>query len=100
MVCLWFAEASVLPEAAADVLAEGTPTTNSNDPDNASCTALSTEQARTLAAALDDAGTQRRDPQQQLEPTYNLSDATGKSAGTIMFTPYLPHGEAPCIACG
>ena len=99
MVCLWYAETSVLAEAAAEVLTEGTPTTNPDDPDNASCTALTTAQARRLAAALDDAGTQR-DPNMQPELGYMLVDAAGQNAGNIMFTPYLPHGEAPCISCG
>jgi hypothetical protein len=99
MVCLWYSETSVLPEAAVEVLAEGTPATHPNDPDNASCTALTTEQARALAAALDDAGTQR-DPNLRGELGYTLVDAAGNGPGGIMFTPYLPHGEAPCISCG
>jgi hypothetical protein len=88
----------MLPETGAAVLAEGTPTANSHDQD-ASCTDLSTAQARTLATALDNAGT-RRNPSQNLQPDYDLVDAGGQNAGSIMFTPYLPHGEAPCIACG
>ena len=31
---------------------------------------------------------------------YGLVDAAGKDAGNIMFTPYLPHGEGPCLLCG
>ena len=80
------------------MLAEGTPTTLPYDPD-ASCTELSTEQARLLAAALDDAGA-RRDSEGEPEFDYGLVDAAGKDAGNIMFTPYLPHGEAPCLLCG
>jgi hypothetical protein len=99
MVCLWGAETSVLPEAAAEVLTEGTPATHPEDPDNASCTALTTAQARMLAAALDDAGMQR-DPNMDAELLYMLVDAAGQNAGNIMFTPSLPHGEAPCINCG
>jgi hypothetical protein len=99
MVCLWGAETSVLPDAAAEVLSQGTPIPHPDDPDNAGCTTLTTEQARTLAAALDDAG-MRRDPNMQTQLLFMLVDAAGQNLGNVMFTPYLPHGEAPCIDCG
>ena len=95
-ICLY--RTGVLPEAAAEVLAEGTPTTLPYDPD-ASCTELSTEQARLLAAALDETGA-RRGSEGEPEFDYGLVDAAGKDAGNIMFTPYLPHGEGPCLLCG
>jgi hypothetical protein len=96
MICLW--GTGVLPEAAAELLAEGTPTTAS-DRGDASCTALSTEQARFLAAALDDAGARRDSTNSEPEFYYELVDAAGQRAG-LMFTPLLPHGEAPCLLCG
>jgi hypothetical protein len=95
-VCLY--RTGVLPEAVAAVLAEGTPTTPPDDAD-ASCTDLSTDQTRTLAAALDDAGA-RRGPDQEPEFDYVLVDGAGQDAGNIMFTPYLPHGVSPCLLCG
>jgi hypothetical protein len=96
MVCLWNAETSVLPDAAESVLTEGTPATPPpNDPDdNTSCTDLSTEQARRLAAALDDAGMQG-EPSRGNGLLYGLVKPGAKDAGNIAFTPYLPHGEAP-----
>ena len=97
MVCIWYGESSVLPEAAVEVLAEGTPATHPHDPDNTSCTTLTTEQARQLTTALDEVGTRREG---KAEISYFLVDAAGDDAGNMMLTPYLPHGQAPCIDCG
>ena len=98
MICLeGFSETSSLPQPATEVLGEGTLATATDR--HASCTDLSTEQARTLAAALDDAGV-GRDSTRGSELGYMFVDAAGQNVGYVSFSPYLPHGEAPCLACG
>jgi hypothetical protein len=60
---------------------------------------VTTEEARALAAALDDAGVKRK------RGTYALA-YSGKAPGprgntfSITFEPILPHGESTCSACG
>jgi hypothetical protein len=60
---------------------------------------VTTEEARALAAAFDNAGVERFEPARLLG--YRL-EARGRSGNTVFITfePYLPHGEATCSACG
>lgn len=61
--------------------------------------AVTTEEARTLAETLDEAGFKRSGAEYAL--AYTL-DAPGTSGNVIdvTFEPMLPHGEATCSACG
>jgi len=60
---------------------------------------VTTEEARALAKALDNAGVERFEPAKVL--AYRL-EAPGRSGNTvtISFEPYLPHGETTCSPCG
>jgi hypothetical protein len=60
---------------------------------------VTTEEARALAEALDNAGLERFEPARLLG--YRL-EAPGRSGKTVIITfePYLPHGETTCSACG
>ena len=69
---------------------------------------LTTEEARALAQALDDAGLKQFLPTGQLgyrsEAPGTSADPpvpeTGQSEVFITFEPYLPHGERICLPCG
>jgi hypothetical protein len=62
------------------------------------CSDLTTDEARAVAVALDDAGLERRSAGRlnyQIEaPGSNPSEAS------VHFEPYLPHGEITCSVCG
>ena len=71
---------------------------------------LTTEQARALARALDDAGLKQKTPHAQLAYLVEIPgksvDPPGPAKGPvrngvfISFEPYLPHGEWECSPCG
>jgi hypothetical protein len=71
---------------------------------------LTTEQARALARALDDAGLREKTPQAQLGYLVEIPGASVdpgppakgpvRNAIFIGFEPYLPHGEWICSPCG
>jgi hypothetical protein len=69
---------------------------------------LTTEKARALARALDDAGLNEKKPQAQLAYLFEARgtsvDLPGKGRVRnqvfIAFEPYLPHGEWICSPCG
>ena len=71
------------------------------------CSDLTTEEARTLAKALEDAGpTEKADPDGsfrtdsfRLDYTFD-APAQGQRGVSIYFEPYLPHGEIICSPCG
>ncbi len=59
------------------------------------CFAVTTNEARSLAEALDAAGPAKKG---RLNFTFN---APGPSRQVwIGFSPYFPHGETTCLACG
>ena len=60
---------------------------------------VTTEEARALAEAFENAGVERFEPTKVL--AYRL-EAPGRSGNTvtISFEPYLPHGETTCSPCG
>ncbi len=71
--------------------------------------AVTTEEARTLAEALDDAGVERSGGTYSLAYTFevpgsgNVVDVTTGTSGNVVevtFEPMLPHDEATCSACG
>jgi hypothetical protein len=71
---------------------------------------LTTEEARALARALDDAGLRQKTPHAQLAYLVEIPgtsvDPPGPAKGPvrngvfISFEPYLPHGEWECSPCG
>ncbi len=63
------------------------------------CADLTTDEARAVAVALDDAGLERGGNTYQLQ--YRI-EAPGSSPGeaAVWFEPYLPHGEIVCTVCG
>jgi hypothetical protein len=64
------------------------------------CSDLTTDEARVLSTALDDAGVARED---RLWLAYSIPASRERLvAGTILiyFEPYLPHGEWTCSPCG
>jgi hypothetical protein len=71
---------------------------------------LTTEEARALAQALDDAGLKQPTPEAQLAYLFEIPgtsvDPPGPEKGPvrnqvfISFDPYLPHGEWVCLPCG
>ena len=66
----------------------------------AGCFAVTTNEARSLAKALDGAGpaTARKGGAIRLHYTF---DAPGPSRQVwISFDPFLPHGEVTCSQCG
>lgn len=98
---------ALLPPAARDLLGGDTPLRQGplfGEPGNYRpsyeyCSDMSTEDARAIAVALDDAGLQR---QGAFRLNYRL-EARGTGPETrafIYFEPYLPHGEITCSACG
>ena len=62
------------------------------------CADVSTDDARAIAAGLDDAGF-HEDGSSRLN--YRI-EAPGSNPGeaSVWFEPYLPHGEIPCSVCG
>jgi hypothetical protein len=63
------------------------------------CSDVTTEEARSLAKALDDAGFEREQPPQWLAYRFKVPFSMRQPA-LIYFEPYLPHGEWTCSACG
>lgn len=63
------------------------------------CSDLTTDEARAIAVALDDAGLDRADGANRLH--YRI-EAPGSNRGeaSVYFEPYLPHGEIVCTVCG
>lgn len=69
------------------------------------CTVVPTEEARTVARALDDAGLERRGggKGRGAESLYRLAyglQPPNVWPGSIFFEPVLPHGEWVCTPCG
>jgi hypothetical protein len=60
-------------------------------PSHEYCFDVTTDEARALVAALEDAGLKRRG-------AYRLNFSVGTAH--VYFEPYLPHGEFICTACG
>ncbi len=64
------------------------------------CFAVTTNEARSLAKALDDAGPAAARKGGAINLNYRF-DAPGPSRQVwISFSPYLPHGETTCLGCG
>jgi hypothetical protein len=63
------------------------------------CADLTTDEARAIAVALDDAGLERAGGANRLH--YRI-EAPGSNPGeaSVYFEPYLPHGEIVCTVCG
>jgi hypothetical protein len=71
---------------------------------------LTTEEARALAQALDDAGLKQQTPADQLAYRFEIPGTSVdppppekgrvRNAVFISFEPYLPHGEWECSPCG
>jgi hypothetical protein len=63
------------------------------------CSDLTTDEARAIAVALDDAGLERGGDAYRLH--YRI-EAPGSNPGeaSVYFEPYLPHGEIVCTVCG
>jgi hypothetical protein len=72
------------------------------------CSAMTIDEARTLAKALEDAGpTEKEDPADRTFRTdssrldYEFEGPAQDQDGVVIyFEPYLPHGEIACSACG
>lgn len=97
---------ALLPAAARDLLGGDTPLRQGplfGEPGNFRpsyeyCSDMTTEEARAIAVALDDAGLQR-------QGAYRLNYQTeaqglNPDAASVYFEPYLPHGEIVCSVCG
>jgi hypothetical protein len=75
-------------------------------PQTPGCAVVSTEEARTVARALDDAGLERRGGGKERGAGENLLrlayrfDPPTMVPGSIFFEPVLPHGEWACSVCG
>jgi hypothetical protein len=90
---------ALLPAAAQDVL-RGRDWNAGRFPPGSRCFAVTTNEARSLAKALDGAGpaTARKGGAIRLHYTF---DAPGPSRQVwISFDPFLPHGEVTCSQCG
>lgn len=63
------------------------------------CSDMTTDEARAIAVALDDAGFERAGGAYRLH--YRI-EAPGSNPGdaSVYFEPYLPHGEIVCTVCG
>jgi hypothetical protein len=82
---------TLLPAAAQNVLRGR----DWNAKDGMGCFAVRTEEARSLAKALDGAG-----PAEKGRLNYRFN-APGPSRQVVIgFNPYLPHGETECLECG
>jgi hypothetical protein len=94
---------AVLPAPAADLLA-GRPVAPFGDPPTPGsnpCLALSTEDARLLDRALDEAGLPRDQQRNRFLLQYQLDDPLEDAAVLrIAFEPQFPDGSISCSACG
>jgi hypothetical protein len=62
------------------------------------CADMTTDEARAIAAALDDSGLQRGSGARL---NYRLDGTASDPGGAhVQFEPYLPHGEITCSVCG
>jgi hypothetical protein len=94
----------LLPAPAADLLRAKDRT---EDAGGFYCSDATTEEARAIAAALDDGAAEQGGPGDdrgparafRLEYSFEVPDSTGETA-QIFFEPYLPHGETTCSPCG
>jgi len=64
------------------------------------CSVLPTEEARTVAAALEAAGFAQDEFQRAYGLVYYLEGLGSVSEAVIRFEPILPHGKAGCSGCG
>jgi len=88
---------ALLPEAAQNVLRGRDWNARGAGP---GCFAVTTNEARSLAKALDAAGPAAARKGGLINLNYAF-DAPGPSRQvSIGFSPYLPHGETTCLACG
>jgi hypothetical protein len=96
---------ALLPPTARDLLADASPRQGPlfGEPGNFRpsyeyCADMTTEEARAVAVALDDAGL-HEDGSSRLN--YRI-EAPGSNPGEahVWFEPYLPHGEITCSVCG
>jgi hypothetical protein len=94
---------AVLPASAADLLTSRPAAPNPFPPTPGwnACFALSTDDARRLDRALDDAGAERPEPDNQFHLQYQLDDPLEEGAQLrIAFEPQFPDGSISCSACG
>jgi hypothetical protein len=98
---------SLLPPAAREML-RGRPTTPQEglfgSPGNFRvvidhCSDVTTDEARVLAEAFDDAGFEAHTPALRLAYRFEARRPSGEMA-QIYFEPYLPHGDFTCSTCG
>ncbi len=83
---------ALLPEAAQNVLRDRDWNARGAGP---GCFAVTTDEARPLANALDDAVPAKKG---RLSYTFNAPDPNRQVS--IGFNPYLPHGKTHCLQCG
>ena len=62
------------------------------------CADLTTDEARAIAVALDDAGLERAGGAEHR--TTGSSRGSNPGEESVYFEPYLPHGEIVCTVCG
>ena len=62
------------------------------------CADMTTDEARAIAVALDDAGLQRAGARPPELP--NRAPGSNPGEAHVWFEPYLPHGEITCSVCG
>jgi hypothetical protein len=96
---------ALLPSAARDLLGDaplkqgplfGSP--GNFHPSHEYCADLTTDEARAVAVALDDAGLERRLGNRL---NYRIeAPASNPGEAFVYFEPYLPHGEITCTVCG
>jgi hypothetical protein len=96
---------ALLPGAARDLLGDATPRPGPlfGEPGNFRpsyeyCSDMTTDEARAVTVALDDAGLERAGGAR----LHYRIEAPGANPGeaTVYFEPYLPHGEIVCTVCG
>ncbi len=97
---------ALLPAAARDLLGEDTPLRQGplfGEPGNFRpsyeyCADMTTDEARAIAVALDDAGLERAGAARL---NYRIEAAgSNPDEADVWFEPYLPHGEIICTVCG
>lgn len=64
------------------------------------CADLTTDEARTVAEALEDAGLAQDVFQEAYGLSYYFNDRGVRNEAVIRFEPILPHGEVACSGCG